>query len=100
MKENVFNQYVEKVTKLFKIDKQTLFSKDKQRHIVDARQLLYYLCFSRQMKLIIIQKFMSNNGYEIGHNSIINGIKIVEEKMKEDRDYQSIVSDIEKSVFI
>jgi Skp family chaperone for outer membrane proteins len=98
MKSDVFNQYVDRVTDLFNIDRETLFSKLKQRHIVDARQLLYYLCYNRQMKLIIIQKFMMNNGYKIAHNSVINGIRVIQEKIKEDKDYQSIIKDIEKAV--
>jgi hypothetical protein len=43
---------------------------------------------------------MINNGYEIAHNSIINGIRVVDDKVKEDRDYQSIIKDIDKAVFI
>lgn len=100
MKEDVFNQYVDRVTDLFNVKKDELFSKEKKRHIVDARQLLYYLCYNRQMKLIIIQKFMMNNGYKIAHNSVINGIRVIQEKIKEDKDYQSIIKDIEKAVFI
>ena len=100
MKSDVFNQYVDRVIDLFNIDRETLFSKLKQRHIVDARQLLYYLCFNRQMQLVIIKKFMNDNGYNIAHNSIINGINVVDQKIKEDKDYQSIVKDIYKAVFI
>jgi len=100
MKEDVFNQYADRVTDLFNVKKDELFSKEKKRHIVDARQLLYYLCYNRQMKLIIIQKFMMNNGYKIAHNSVINGIRVIQEKIKEDKDYQSIIKDIEKAVFI
>lgn len=100
MKEDVFNQYVNKVLDLFSVTREELFSKSKKRNIVDARQLLYYLCFNRQMKLIIIKNFMTNNGYEIAHNSIINGVRVVDDKVKEDRDYQSIIKDIDKSVFI
>jgi chromosomal replication initiation ATPase DnaA len=100
MKEDVFNQYVNRVLDLFSVTREELFSKSKKRNIVDARQLLYYLCFNRQMKLIIIKNFMTNNGYEIAHNSIINGIRVVDDKVKEDRDYQSIIKDIDKAVFI
>jgi chromosomal replication initiation ATPase DnaA len=88
------------VLDLFSVTREELFSKSKKRNIVDARQLLYYLCFNRQMQLIIIKNFMINNGYEIAHNSIINGIRVVDDKVKEDRDYQSIIKDIDKAVFI
>lgn len=100
MKEDVFNQYVDRVTDLFNIDRETLFSKSKKRHIVDARQLLYYLCYNRQIQFVIIKKFMVDNGASILHNSIINGIKNVKAKIEEDKDYQTIIKDIEKAVFI
>jgi chromosomal replication initiation ATPase DnaA len=100
MKEDVFHQYVDRVIDLFNIDRETLFSKSKQRHIVDARQLLYYLCYNRKMQLVTIKKFMNDNGCSILHNSIVNGIKNVSVKVEEDRDYQTIIRDIEKAVFI
>jgi chromosomal replication initiation ATPase DnaA len=100
MKEDVFNQYVVRVLDLYSITKEELFTKSKKRYIVDARQLLYYLCFNRNMKLITIQKFMEDNGYKISHCSVTLGINSVADKVKEDRDYKSIINDIDKAVFI
>ena len=100
MKEDVFNQYVDRVIDLFNMDRETFFSKSKQRHIVDARQLVYYLCLKRQIKSVIIQRFMACNGVSLFNNSIANGVKNVEIKLEEDRDYKTIINDIEKAVFI
>lgn len=100
MKEDVFNQYVERVIDIFGIDRETLFSKSKQRHIVDARQLIYYLCYNRQMRLVTIKNFMVKNGTSVLHNSIINGIKNVQFKIEEDKDYKTIIKELEKAVFI
>lgn len=100
MKEDVFNQYVDRVLDLYSITKEELFTKSKKRYIVDARQLLYYLCFKRHIKLIIIQKFMEENGYKISHNSVTHGVKSVADKIEKDKDYKSIISDIDKAVFI
>lgn len=100
MKEDVINQYVNKVIHLFNIDRETLFSKSKQRHIVDARQLLYYLCYNRQMQFVIIKNFMLDNGTSVHHNSIVNGINNVKVKLEEDKDYQTIIRELEKAVFI
>jgi chromosomal replication initiation ATPase DnaA len=100
MKEDVFNQYVDKVIEMFSIKRKVLFSKSKQRHVVDARQMLYYLCYNRQMQFITIKNFMVNNGTSVHHNSIVNGIKNVKIKLEEDRDYQTIIRELEKSVFI
>lgn len=100
MKQDIFNQYVDKVTNLFEIDKGTLFSKTKKREVVDARHLLYYLCSKRPMRIGYIQKYMCENGYNIQHPSIIYGIKVTDARLSEDRDYVKIVSQIDKSVNI
>ena len=80
MKSDVFNQYVDRISELFKIEKKDLFIKSKKQELVDARHLLYYLCSNRPMKLIYIEKYMEENGYNIKHNSIIHGINSIEKK--------------------
>lgn len=98
MKKEIFNQYAQKIADLFGVDKQELFVKSKKRDLVDARHLLYYLCFHRPMKLISIQNFMDDNGYNISHPSVIHGINTVEQRVAEDADYTFIIKSIEKSV--
>lgn len=100
MKEDIFNQYVERVCSLFSIDKEQLFSKSKQRDLVDARHLLYYLCYSRPMQVSYITRFMNKNGYAIQHSSIVHGVSIIKSKMKADKDYGQVIKDMEKAVFI
>jgi chromosomal replication initiation ATPase DnaA len=100
MKQDIFNQYVDRVVDLFRISKEELFSKSKKREIVDARHLLYYLCHKRPMSITYIQKYMNESGYEIQHSSIIHGINSVSERVKEDADYMQIVKEIDKAVFI
>lgn len=94
MKEDIFNQYTYKVLDLFSLTKRELFSKTKRRDVVDARHLLFYLCYNRPMTIRYIQNFMANNGYEIGHSTIIYGIEQVGEKVKSDPDYQSIMENL------
>ena len=100
MKQDVFNQYVERVTDLFGVSKEDLFSKSKKRELVDARHLVYYLCAKRPMQLTYIQKYMKENGYDIQHSSVIHGIASIEEKLKNDKDYKSIIQEIDRAVFI
>ena len=100
MKQEVFNKYVEKVSKLFSVSKEEFFSKTKKREIVDARQMVYYLCSRRHINISYIQKYMKENNYEIHHPSIIKGIQRIEEKTKEDMDYVTVIKNIENSVFI
>lgn len=100
MKQDVFNQYVERVVDLFQVTKEDLFSKSKKRELVDARHLLYYLCSKRPMQVSYIERYMNESGYAIKHSSIIHGISVTEQKLLTDKDYVSIVKDIEKAVFI
>ena len=94
MKTTIFNQYVDRVCFLFNLDRDVLFSKTKRRDVVDARQLLYYLCYERAMRLVYIQECMSDNVYEINHSPIHHGISVVKNKMESDRDYIQEVNQI------
>jgi chromosomal replication initiation ATPase DnaA len=98
MKSDIFGQYVDRIAELFRIDKSEMFSKNKRRDLVDARQLLYYLCYTRPMAIIYIQNFMKENGYVISHSTIIHSIGVVERRINEDRDYASVVTNIQKRV--
>jgi len=100
MKQDIFNQYVDRVSSLFGIAREDIFSKSKKKTSVDARHLIYYLCFKRPMQITYIQKFMGENGYNIEHSTVIYGIQSVDKKITEDRDYISVVREIEKAVFI
>jgi chromosomal replication initiation ATPase DnaA len=100
MKQNIFNQYADRVVKLFNISKEDMFSKSKKSELVEARHLLYYICYNRQMKITSIQDYMALSGYIIRHSSIIHGIKAVENRIKDDEDYVVAIKDLEKSVSI
>lgn len=98
MKQEIFDRYVERICKRFKITPEQLFTKTKKTDIVDARHLLYYLCFNRPMKLITIQNYMEDNGYTINHSSVVYGITSIQTKSEEDRDYKKIIKEIEQSI--
>ncbi len=100
MKQEIFEQYVDKVVDVFKITREQLFSKARDRNTMDARQMLFYLCHRRPMQTIYIQRYLSDNGNMIKHSTISHGIKMAKERMSADNDYASIVDSIEKSVFI
>ena len=90
MKKGIFEEYVNKVINLFAITKEELFAKSKRRDLVDARHLLYYLCYHRPMQIRYIQNYMAENGYTVGHSSIIHGINQVSDKTTEDKDYENV----------
>ncbi len=94
MKKEVFNKYVNMVSRAFQIDATDIFMKTKQRQVVEARHMLYYLSFHRPMSKVEIQRYMMDYGYPIGHSSIIYGIEQADEKVRHDRDYFKLVKDI------
>jgi chromosomal replication initiation ATPase DnaA len=100
MKSNVFNKYVDKITVLFGVTKEELFSKTKRKEIVDPRQLLYYLCHKRPMSLKYIEIYMIENGYYTKNSNILYGVNAVIKRINEDEDYSKIIKEIEESVSI
>lgn len=96
MKFDVFNSYVTEVSNLFGIDEELLFTKTKQRDVVDARHMLYYLCKNRPMRIVYIQEYMLERGYKINHSSVIHGINQVKKRRRKDKDYVKAINEIEQ----
>ena len=96
MKNKIFNIYADKVCKLFGIQSETLFTKTKRRDIVDARHLLYYVCSIRPMRVVLIQEYMADNGYDVAPSPIHHGIKEVIKKLEVDVDYIEAVAEVTK----
>ena len=61
MKKNIFDTYADAVAKHFHITLDQMFSPSRRRDLVDARQLLYYICMERPIRLSYIQRFLSEN---------------------------------------
>lgn len=80
----IFSEYVSQVSEAYSISPDNLFAKSKRRDIVDARQLLYFLCSESPMRIRYIQQYMEENGYKVGHSTIIHGIKQIKEKKEND----------------
>ena len=96
MKEQVFDSYAKKIAEVFNLKVEDLFVKSKKRDVVDARQLLYYACSKRPMRIVYIQEFMKRNGYDIGHTSIIHGINVAAERAESDKDYKRVIKSLDK----
>jgi chromosomal replication initiation ATPase DnaA len=100
MKKQIFIKYLELICELFGVGKDDFFSNTKKREVTEARQLLYYLCHIRPMRINEIQRYMTEAGYDPKHPPIINGIKAATLKVESDKDYQDMVRRIQNSVFI
>ena len=51
MKKDIFDIYATTIAKKFHLSLDEMFTKTRRRDIVDARQLLYYLCMERPMRV-------------------------------------------------
>ncbi len=97
MKQDIFDRYVTSVAAEFGVSRESLFVKTKERNLSNARHMLYYLCSKRPIKVTYIVMYMSLNGYDIGHSSVIYGIRQMERRMLEDRDYVRVVNKIQSN---
>lgn len=100
MKKEIFLQYVNAVIDIWDVDRDEFFSGSKKKDVVEARQMMYYLCSKRNMRLTNIQKFMAEEGYDPNHGSIHRGIKSITKKINSDPDYKVVTERIENAVFI
>lgn len=91
MKAEIFNTYATWIAKIFDIEESSMFEKSKKRELVDARQLLYYLCSERPIRVVYIQSYMSERGYNVGHSAIVHGIKVAKKRLSKDKDYKLII---------
>ena len=95
MKKEAFNNYAEAIAQQFHLSLDSLFEKTKKREITDARQLLYYLCMERAIRISYIQRFLEDNGYSVAHSTIIHGYKKAKELIDSDQDFKDIVKKIQ-----
>ena len=94
MKNEIFNDYVERIVGLYKIPKEEIFSKIKRTDVVDARQMLFYLCNRRNISHTQIKRYLIDEGLEMTISTILHGIKVMEEKITNDSDYKQIINKI------
>ena len=95
MKKDIFDAYASAIAKQFQLTLDQMFTKTKRREIVDARQMLYYLCMERPIRISYIQRFMEENGHDISHSTIIHGYKKAKEHIDKDKDYQKVVDKLQ-----
>ncbi len=96
MKRTIFNNYVKAVSDRFGITKEQMFEKTKKRELVDARQILYYLCSERPITIGYIQTYMKDAGFPVSHSTIIHGIKRATELVNNDPDLAHMMNNIEE----
>ena len=91
MKRDIFMAYATSVAEQFHLTLDQMFEKTKKRECVDARQILYYLCMERPIRISYIQRFMEENGHSVSHSTIIHGYKQAKELIDKDQDYKELL---------
>ncbi len=95
MKKEIFDSYTKAIAKQFHLTLDEMFENSKKRHIVDARQMLYYACMERPIRLAYIKKFLAEYGYDVQHSTILHGIKQAKKLIDSDPDYKEILDKIQ-----
>jgi|TARA_R100001369_G_scaffold331_2_gene870 chromosomal replication initiation ATPase DnaA len=90
MKKAIFDRYANAIAKEFNLTLEEMFSTSRKQHLVEARQMLYYLCRERPMRISSIQTYLKDNGLDIHHSTIIHGNKKAKELIKSDPDYSNL----------
>mgnify|MGYP003133205688 FL=1 len=98
MKREIFIAYAKAVAEQFHLTLEQMFTKTKKRECVDARQILYYLCMERPIRISYIQRFMEEQGHKVQHSTIIHGYKQAKQLIDNDKDYQAILKYAEKKL--
>ena len=86
------------VAEQFHLTMEEMFEKTKKRENVDARQILYYLCMERPIRISYIQRFMEDHGHPVSHSTIIHGYKKAKELIDNDSDYHEILKKAESNI--
>lgn len=98
MKYPLFLQYLEKVAEVSGMTKDDLLSKNRNREVVDARQMLCYLCHHQPMSIASIHRFLEAAGHKTRYTTVRHSVIEFEKRLKEDKDYRKILNSIRKSV--
>ena len=96
MKKKIFEFYLEAITEQFGLTLKELFTRSKKSAVVDARQLLYFLCIERPIKISYLQSFLECHGYIVSHSTIDYGYKQSKKLIESDPDFKKMILDIQE----
>jgi len=97
MKEYIYIQYLKNICSHLGVDSSDLFVKSKEAGVVDARQLLYFLCYNNSnMTLTEISAYTNNQGFYEDQANISRSIESFSKKLEADKDLQVIIDKIKR----
>jgi|TARA_R100001460_G_scaffold14412_3_gene32245 chromosomal replication initiation ATPase DnaA len=96
MKYKLFKKFIERILEHMEISHADLFDKSRKKSVVEARQLLYYLCHNRGMGVVEIKGYMFREGHTLEHTTISHGINNITQAIESDPDLQLIANNIQE----
>ncbi|MCP4551871.1 MAG: hypothetical protein GY834_07505 [Bacteroidetes bacterium] len=96
MKKQIFDDYATAVAKKFHLTLDEMFTSTRRGDIVDARQMLYYLCMERPIRISYIQRFLETYDFKVTHSTIIHGYNKAKDLISNDTDVNDLVQEILK----
>jgi len=96
MKKQIFDDYATAVAKTFHLTLDEMFTSSRRGDIVDARQMLYYLCMERPIRISYIQRFLESYDFKVTHSTIIHGYNKAKDLISNDTDVNDLVQEILK----
>ena len=97
MKKQIFDDYATAVAKTFHLTLDEMFTSTRRGDIVDARQMLYYLCMERPIRISYIQRFLESYDFKVTHSTIIHGYNKAKDLISNDTDVNNLVQEILKN---
>lgn len=94
MKRKIYEEIFNEISNHFGLTKSEILTPTKKREVVDARQVVYYVCMNRGIRISDMQSYLNKDGYSVTHSTIINGLKMVEKNINKDEDYNKIIKRI------
>lgn len=99
MKKILFDQFVERIAQVFGLkDPSAIFMRTKRQDVVDARQMLFFLCYDRGISLADILRLMADRGLPLKHPAVLGGIRKIKEKVESDPDYKFFIDKVHSKV--
>lgn len=94
MKKALFDLILQQILDKYQIKKDELYEKTKMPDVVNARYLLFYICCNKGISMSRIRKLLKDDGFVITYASILRGIKAMEKRIIEDKDYLKFINSI------
>lgn len=89
-----FEMIVETTAEHFRLNPDTLFSKNRMRDINDARQVIMYLSHKHtNLSSIVIGRKLNRQ-----HGTVLHGIKVIEERLQLESDLNNLIAAIESDL--